>query len=422
MNLSRLRARSWLVAALLGGLALTSCGDNVGSRVIRVPADHPTIQAAVDEARPGDMVLIDAGSYHERVEVTRRNVTLRGVNRNDVILDGEDSLSDGIVVTADGVAIENLTVQHYRQNGVIFNGTASGKQHADDGVYGAGDAALVGYRASYVTAADNGVYGIYAFASRDGQIDHVTVSGSPDSGIYVGQCKPCNVVISDSVAEYNAIGYYGTNASGDVYVVNSIFRHNRLGMTPNSQKMELLAPQVETVIAGNLVTDNDDPAAPAIAHGFFGGGIAIGGGTKNLILHNRVVGHDGFGIGLVQLNDFDPTDNRVEGNVLTDNTLDLYVQVRVDEPSSNRNCFIGNDFTTSLPVDVERVLPCDGTVVSLDAVAAELPVAPPNVDYRQIPLPGAQISMPGDVEAVPTSPASAPPFPNLAVIKVPDPT
>ena len=128
-----------------------------------------------------------------------------------------------------------------------------------------------------------------------------------------------------TIAEFNAIGYYGTNASGGVYVIESVFRNNRLGMTPNSQRMELLAPQVETVIAGNLVVDNDEPRAPAIGAGFFGGGIAIGGGTRNTVLRNRVEGHDGFGIGLIDLNDFDPAENRVTPGLSETTTFTISV-------------------------------------------------------------------------------------------------
>ena len=365
------------------------------------------------------MVLVESGTYQEQVEVDVPGLTLRGADRNGVVLDGGHELTNGIVVTANGVAVENLTVRNYRQNGLLFNGAGGDRELAPDAVYGAGEGALAGYRARYITANNNGLYGIYAFAARDGLIEHSYASGSPDSGIYVGQCKPCNTVITDSVAENNAIGYYGTNASGDVYVVNSEFRGNRLGLTPNSQRMEQLAPQIETVIAGNLVIDNDNPQAPAIAAGFFGGGIAIGGGTQNTVIHNRVVGHDAYGIGLVDLNDFDPIGNRIEGNVLSGNTLDLYFESSVGQLATFDNCFTGNEYDTSLPADIERLLSCDAAAGDLPPSAlAPLP-APPNVDYRQVPLPGPQPSMPGDVTVLPDGPATVPTFPDVTTIATP---
>ena len=102
------------------------------------------------------------------------------------------------------------------------------------------------FRVAYVTAYNNGLYGIYAFQSRNGVIEHSYASGHPDAGIYVRQCEVCNTVIDAVTAENNAIGYYGTNASGNVYVVRSIFKGNRLGLAPNSQRQELLSPQRDT--------------------------------------------------------------------------------------------------------------------------------------------------------------------------------
>lgn len=408
-----------LALAAVCAIGAAGCGDDSGGEIRRVPGDHPTIQEAVDAARSGDLVLIDAGTYHEAVSVATPGVTIRGVDRNEVVLDGEHELINGVAVTADGVAIENLTVHSYRQNGVLLNG-ATGGDSPDGGAYGAGDDALVGYRVAYVTAANNGLYGIYAFAARGGLIERSLASGNPDSGIYVGQCKPCDVVIRDTIAEHNAIGYYGTNASGDVYVVDSIFRHNRLGMAPNSQDMELLAPQVETVLAGNLVHDNDEPTAPAITSGFSGGGIAVGGGTQNHVLRNRVEGHDVYGIGLVRLNDFDPIDNRVEGNVLSGNGVDLYAELRPGEVATYGNCFTGNTFETSLPPSIEQVLPCDADAQPFGPSVISVPDAAPDVDHRTIPLPDPQPSMPGDVETVPDVPAVRPAFPDLDTITVPE--
>ena len=126
-----------------------------------MPADYPTITEAVDAAVPGDLVLISPGIYNEAVNVTTDELTIRGLDRNEVILDGEFELDNGIrVLGADGVAVENLTARNYTTNGVLL----------DD---------VDGYRGSYVTAYRNGDYGVYAFDSVHGRSSTPTPAAAP---------------------------------------------------------------------------------------------------------------------------------------------------------------------------------------------------------------------------------------------------
>ena len=170
-----------------------ACGadSNDVVKTIRVPADRPSIQAAVDAARPGDMVLVDAGTYNEAVKIDTKQITLRGMDRNAVVLDGGDKLANGVTVTADGVAVENMTIHSYTQNAVLFNGATSDDGSVDpDVVYGSAEYVLDGYRAAYLTTYNNGLYGIYAFAARNGTIEHSYASGHPDWDL----CRPVQPV------------------------------------------------------------------------------------------------------------------------------------------------------------------------------------------------------------------------------------
>jgi len=58
---------------------------------IRVPEDHETIQAGVDAASSGDLVLVAADTYDEEVVVSTPGVTIRGRDRNGTVLDGGSS-------------------------------------------------------------------------------------------------------------------------------------------------------------------------------------------------------------------------------------------------------------------------------------------------------------------------------------------
>jgi hypothetical protein len=386
-------------------------------KVLAVPADYPTIQAAVDATRPGDMVLISPGEYNEAVVARTPFITIRGLDRNTVILDGNDELDNGILAAANGIAIENLTARRYIVNGILFT-----KAYDADNPETAPP--LRGYRASYVTAYNNQQYGIYAFFAQDGLIEHSYTSGHPDSGIYIGQCKPCNAVVDNVTAELNALGYSGTNASGNLFIINSVWRRNRIGMTPNSQNLERLAPQGDIVIAGNLVMDNDAPESPATPEGAFGYGIAIGGGNSNQVVRNRVMNNSNVGIAVTDLNDFLPSNNKIDGNVVQNNGTDLayYLNSKPDVPAAG-NCFTNNEFASSSPIDIETVLAC--TSVAPDAThpseATKFRVVPaPDVDYRTVPAPGEQPNMvdPATSKAVPAR--NLPPKVNLASILVPE--
>ena len=406
----------WLSVSVLATF-VASCGSgNEEPRTLLVPENFSTIQAAVDAAKSGDLVLISPGVYKESVKVDQDQIVIRGLDRNEVVLDGGDELINGFEISADSVAIENLTVKSFRQNGIVFSG-ALREMKGEYGVYGSESNTLDGYRVSYVTSYNNGLYGIYAFASKNGLIEHSYASGHPDSGLYVGQCRPCNVVIRASVAENNAIGYYGTNASTNVWVVESVFRGNRLGITPNSQDAEMLSPQKGATIAANVVEDNDNPNAPPIPKGFFGGGIVVGGGLTNLITKNLVQGHSWAGIAVMSISDVLPAENRIIDNESRDNEIDLLFIGRPQDVL--QNCFQGNKFSVSTPRLIEQSLPCDAGPQLTESVQYANPPAPPGPDYRTLPAPAAQQTMPNAKTAPVRVPTGEPVYPSLDELKVP---
>ncbi|NDH23442.1 MAG: hypothetical protein EBY49_05730, partial [Actinobacteria bacterium] len=265
---------------------------------LRVPQDFATIQQAVDAAEPGDLVLIDEGVYNESVVVETDNIVIRGVDRQTVVLDGEHSeeMANGIIVFSNGVAVENLTVKNYFSNGVFFTGDYDS------------DFILRGYRVSYVNALNNRVYGIYAFNAEYGLIDNTYAAGHTDSGYYVGQCQPCSAVLSNNLSEYNTLAYSGTNAGGDLFIVNNEFRMNRIGVTPNTLNSEELAPQRGATFAGNWIHSNGNPDTPKggdIWELAYGVGMVLPGANNNLVSRNLIENNRNGGVAISFMPDGD---------------------------------------------------------------------------------------------------------------------
>ena len=364
---------------------------------LEVPRDHGSIQEAVDAASPGDLVLVQPGVYREAVRVTTPYLTIRGTDRNEVILDGGFELANGVhVLEAAGVSVENMTARNYLLNGFYWIG-------------------VQGYRGSYLTAYNNGDYGIYAFDSVYGQFDHSYAGGHPDSGFYIGQCNPCHALVTHVLAENNALGWSGTNAGGDLVIAASEWRNNMAGIVPNTLDSELEPPQRGQTIVGNWVHDNSSTSAPANpgTYSAFGMGIVVAGGLDNVVARNRVEDHENYGIAVLpnlDKNLWISGGNTVEGNVVRGSGI---ADLAMGAPAAGANCFEGNGFATSLPPAIELVAGCghafgggEGSVTLelLGRFAEAESEGFPRGDWRTQPEPPPQPQMPG-AAAAPPAPA-----------------
>lgn len=301
---------------------------------------YETIQAAVNDAEPRDLVLVEPGVYREEVQVNDTpRLTIRGTDRNEVVIDGDYGDYTGITVTTDDVVVENLTLRRWKY-----------------GVYWVG---VEGYRGSYITAHHNTEYGIYAFNSRHGRFENCYSSGCNDAGFYIGESQPANAVITDCIAEYNAMGYSGTNAGGDLVIKDSVWRHNMSGLVPNTLDSQDGAPQGHVDggirIENNEIYENNNMTVPAYSNAYppAGNGITIAGGHENDVVGNEIRDQAKYGIVLAPMVD----DNFYwpRGNVVAGNTVENSGRVDLAQafPGSN-NRFVDNEFDDSRPAAIER--------------------------------------------------------------------
>ena len=394
------RAVRWAVLAALASALVpfaSDAGTAASATEIRVPEDARTLQLAIARARPGDTILLAAGTYPggNVVPASKHDITIRGADRNRVVLDGDDRRKDGILVRADGVSILNLSAHNFRRNAFYFVG-------ADR------------YRASYVTAWNVEGYGIYAEGSEHGVLDHDFVSGAADAAYYIGECRPCDALVENVTATLSAVGYSGTNAS-DVVIRDSVWDRNGAGILPNTYANEALPPQARTTVVRNAVSGSGRAAVPirtALA-GFVGIGVALAGGNDNVVRENRVTRSKRYGIAVfptaryVSFNPaipepgppWRPRGNRVVRNVVSGSG-------RADSPRQGAlrtNCFVGNTVHTTRPAGLQRRTAPERRRRAGVAAVLTRPVRvmvaetlrrrrPPS--YRSMPTPPPQPSMP----------------------------
>lgn len=354
-------------------------------------AHYSTIQSAVDHAKPCDWVLIAPGIYPEAVVIKTPRLHVRGLDRNRVVIDGRHRRGvNGIdVEQADGVWIENLTVRnfdldpktHENGNEIWWNGGDESGKVGASGWYG-----------NYLTAYDTGTlgsYGLFVSNSVHGEWKHVYASGFSDSGLYVGACPDCYASVSDALAENNQMGFSGTNAGGHLVVEDSVFRHNSIGVGPNSLPNDEPPPQLGTCDSAQNTTPTPTIASTTVAHCTvfrrnriydnnnltvaanattvqegWGVGLFTPGTYGDLFIDNTIYGNDNFGILAVENPvPFPPTaqtvyfqleGNRFEHNIVRDGKKANIAMAGgiFGEQNSVNNCFTRNVYSTSLPADL----------------------------------------------------------------------
>jgi hypothetical protein len=429
-------------------------------RVLRVGTYHGkrgqfrSIQSAVNAAKPGDWILVAPGDYKTRgswapkdapeqpagVYVHTSRLFIRGMNRNRVIVDGTKSgppcstatkdqnfgpkdddgnalgLNGVMVWKASDVWVQNLTACNFL-SGSGGNGNEIWWNDGDDsGTLGRGR----GFLGSFMTTTSTyfhdertaAAYGIFSSNWRGGTWNQSYASNFNDSGYYIGACRDvCDQVVNHAWAQWNALGYSGSNSGGRLIVKNSEFDHNEDGFDTNSQNGDNPPPQDGSCPKGrispithttscwvfmhNYVHDNNDPNVPtagSAAAGPVGTGMSISGGRNDTVMNNVFENNNAWGVILVPYPDsgppctgglltaaaclYDEYGDAIIGNAFKNNGSygnptngDIAATNLLLSPT---NCFGGNveeggGAVTTSPGDAQSIYPtCDGAAVPPD--------------------------------------------------------
>lgn len=274
-----------------------------------------TIQAAVSAAAPGDVIFVPAGTYTENVQVRTPGLTI--VGPRNAVLDGTGlSGVTGIdvrpatgVTSFDGFNLVGLSIRDYRRNGVFLRGVSNYKLLSGQ----------------YI---DNAEFGLFPVRSTTGLIERNEVSGSNDTGIYVGQSR--GAVIRNNLAFDNTIGIEIENST-NMEIRNNITRDNSVGLFGVVLPLRSIAKTEYLTIIGNQSLNNNranpvtDPT-DVLSRLPFGVGMLFLATDLVGASENQITGNGSVGLGLFSLPaDLSALDPRIDPepdfNVFFDNII-----------------------------------------------------------------------------------------------------
>lgn len=232
------------------------------------------LQLALIEAKPGETIMMPEGTFAftTGLSLDVDGVTLKGAGQERTVLDfaGQTGAGEGLLVTADDVVLSDFSIRDTKGDGIKSKGS-------DRITY------------QYITVEwsgepdqTNGAYGIYPVESTDVLVQNCTVRGASDAGIYVGQSE--NIIVRDSVAEYNVAGIEIENSSyADVY--GNIARNNAGGILVFDLPDLPVMGGHSTRVYDNDIVDNNTPNFAPVGNIVAG----VPSGTGLLVMANSDV-------------------------------------------------------------------------------------------------------------------------------------
>lgn len=211
--------------------------------ILRVPDEYPQIQAAIDAAPNGAIILISPGEYRENLTITK-SLTLRGAGPEQTIIHGIEQplFTDPVGATFVAVHIEAQasSLPHVLLQNLKIQALKQKKEGPDYyvAVFVQGDVQLF-MQENYIVGADGiEVKGV----ERGSQISlwrntiassfrGITVFGKGDG--YLGETTPLQLFLRDNTIQMDGGGglYVSDAAGADIMLVESEMRGAGLAIT-----------------------------------------------------------------------------------------------------------------------------------------------------------------------------------------------
>jgi parallel beta-helix repeat protein len=351
------RAHLFKSGLALGG-ALVLLLSSATTAQARVRPVRSTIQAAVDAAEQGDVVLVPPGTYHESVVVSTDRISIVGLP--GAILDGTGVAGPvGIRVapaspagTLHAFRLQGLLIENYARDGVLLRNV--------DGF------TVVGNR-----FVDNDDYGVFPVLSSHGLITANFARGSDDTGIYVGQSS--EVTVSGNTTEDNTVGFDIENSTR-ITVAGNRATGNTLGLIVQGAPGLTIPNASDVTVTGNRLEDNNRPNPSTDPDDLLsrlpaGTGLLTIDADRVTMTDNLVTGNESVGIALISLPpevaaldprvDPIPDDDHINDNTVLGNGLHPDPRLAPFPPvdllwdgTGTGNCWTGNSYATAYPAQL----------------------------------------------------------------------
>ncbi|KAK4936076.1 hypothetical protein LTR10_022978 [Elasticomyces elasticus] len=325
---------------------------------IHVKADE-SIQAAIDTAHPGQLIIVEAGTYAEQLTITTDG--LQVVAKGAVLvppsnfggnicsgLAGPDTEA-GICIAGQGIRLADFVVEHRKvlsvgkpvKDVLVTGFEVKGFSGLDIAVLGGLDVVVTGN-----VLYDGAQYGCLTVGSKNTRIDANDVASSTGDVLFIGICM-------DDMSDVRV-----TNNHIDGYLIGLCVQTNGAYVLGNDVYNTCYGVFVDPGVTGAQILNNHvssgNPACLTVPGGDVG--ILLSGPINTVVKGNLVEGWTAKGTpngtsgGLALVDD--PTGaiasgNMVTNNVLRNNDYDIYVQT-----TGTGNVVEGNQCSISVPAEL----------------------------------------------------------------------
>src|SRR3989304_4609432 len=211
----------------------------VGTRrldpVTHVVQPGRNLQIVIDQAEPGDTVVVSPGAYGETLRIETDALPLRGLlgAGQRPVLNGMGRLQHGVVACADGFTLEGIELRDFTETGVLIQGV---------------DRATL----RDVFANHTGNYGLMILSSQQVTINASAASGARGSGVVVSQSRDVTVMGSEAFANVTGLEVHN---SSNVLLEGNHAHDNSVGILVAVLPDQEVRESGSVVVRDNRISD-----------------------------------------------------------------------------------------------------------------------------------------------------------------------